>query len=95
MSIALNHSTLQPSEPIVSIMEDRALADVIRHTVMARQECCLESLLKAHPGFTWNQVFLEVDRMSRSGELLLKRTPSGEYHVTVPGLSAAECGQAA
>lgn len=95
MSMTLNYPVLQSSEPAGSVMDGLELADVIRRTVMAKQECCLESLLQAHPGFTWNQVFLEVDRMSRSGELLLKRTESGEYQVAVPGLSAAQCGEAA
>ncbi len=84
MSMTRNHPGLESSEPTVALMEGLELADAIRRTVMARRECGLESLLKAHPEFTWNQVFLEVDRMSRCGELRLKRTKSGEYNVTVP-----------
>ena len=95
MSMTLNHPAWQSSESVESILEGLELADAITRTVMARQECSLESLLQAHPGFTWNQVFLEVDRMSRNGELLLKRLESGEYNVTVPGLSTAQCGEVA
>jgi len=96
MSMTLNHPGLQSSEPpVVALKESLELADAIRRTVLARQECSLESLLQAHPGFTWNQVFLEVDRMSRNGELQLKRLESGDYNVTVPGLSMAQCGEAA
>jgi hypothetical protein len=95
MSTTLNHPPLQSSEQMGSIMETLGLTDAIRRTVIARQECCLDSLLTAHPYFTWNQVFLEVDRMSRSGELLLKRTSSGEYNVSVPGLAATHCAEAA
>ncbi|HWC51855.1 MAG TPA: hypothetical protein VG453_09205 [Nitrospira sp.] len=49
-----------------------------------RQVCDMEDLLEACPSYTWNQVFLEVDRLSRTGELRLFSKRAGEYTVTLP-----------
>lgn len=44
----------------------------------------LEELLHDLPFYTWNQVFLEVDRMSRTGELRLSVRGPGQYTVCLP-----------
>lgn len=52
--------------------------------VKRRQVCDMEDLVKGCPSFTWNQVFLAVDHLSRSGELRLLSKRSGVYTVTLP-----------
>jgi hypothetical protein len=52
--------------------------------VKHRQACDMEDLLEACSSFTWNQVFLEVDRLSRTGELRLFSRRAGVYTVTLP-----------
>ena len=52
--------------------------------VKARQECDLEELVRLCSSYTWNQIFSEVDRMSRSGELRLMPIGFGRYIVTLP-----------
>ena len=44
----------------------------------------MEELLQACDSYTWNQVFLEVDRLSRSGELCLLYKKDGDYAVRLP-----------
>jgi hypothetical protein len=44
----------------------------------------LEELLNDFPSYTWNQVFLEVDRMSRTGSLRLLSRGPGLYAVSLP-----------
>jgi hypothetical protein len=44
----------------------------------------LEELLNDFPSYTWNQVFLEVDRMSRTGSLRLLSRGPGLYAVCLP-----------
>ena len=41
------------------------IVQMVKH----RQACDMEDLLEACSSYTWNQVFLEVDRLSRNGEL--------------------------
>jgi hypothetical protein len=42
----------------------------------------IEELAWACPALTWNQVFLEVDRLSRAGHLELKAEGPGLYSVS-------------
>lgn len=88
MNVTLTHSPRRSSQLVESVEGQEELVDAIRHTVMTRQECCLDSLVMACSRFTWNQVFLEVDRMSRCGELQLKRIGRGKYNVSLPPRSA-------
>lgn len=43
--------------------------------------CDLEELVQECPGLTWNQVFLEIDRLSRAGSVVLSREGRGHYRV--------------
>ncbi len=52
--------------------------------VLANAERCLmEDLPHECPDLTWNQIFLELDRLSRNGEVMLQRSSAGEYVVTL------------
>ena len=56
------------------------IVQMVKH----RQACDMEDLLEACSSYTWNQVFLEVDRLSRTGELRLFSKRAGRYTVTLP-----------
>ena len=56
------------------------IVQMVKH----RQACDMEDLVDACPSYTWNQVFLEVDRLSRTGELRLFSRHAGKYTVTLP-----------
>ena len=43
----------------------------------------MEDLLQSCNAYTWNQVFLEVDRLSRTGELRLLYKRDGDYAVSL------------
>lgn len=43
--------------------------------------CLLEELVLNCPDLTWNQIFLEVDRLSRSGQLWLTLEGRGVYSI--------------
>jgi len=44
----------------------------------------MEDLLSECRNLTWNQVFVELDRLSRAGRIILKQQGRGHYTVT-PG----------
>ena len=46
--------------------------------------CDLEEVMRQCTGLSWNQVFLAVDRLSRSGEVMLVPRGRGSYTVTFP-----------
>jgi hypothetical protein len=46
--------------------------------------CELDDLVLSVPGLTWNQVFLEVDRLSRTGQVRVKALGEGTYTIWLP-----------
>lgn len=52
--------------------------------VRKNKMCDLDELILECASFSWTDVFLEVDRLSRSGELRLLSKKTGEYTVTLP-----------
>ena len=50
--------------------------------VLARSNgCLLEEIVHECSDLTWNQVFLELDRLSRTGEIQLRLRGPGQYAV--------------
>jgi len=47
------------------------LTDRILEAVAKAPGCRIEELVYVFPDFTWNQVFYEVNRLSRNGQLRL------------------------
>lgn len=44
-------------------------------------ECPLEGVVSLCPGLTWNQVFLAIDHLSRTGEVRIRLDASRTYWV--------------
>ena len=68
-------------------MIQKTIADRIIEEVVRSPGCLLEDLTQACPDLTWNQIFLEVDRLSRTGQLCLTRKGHGVYSVSLPNKS--------
>ena len=60
------------------------LSHRVLRVVHRRRECAIEELLQECSSYTWNQVFLEIDRLSRLGELCLRYKKHGDYAVRLP-----------
>lgn len=56
---------------------EHTIADRIIEVVSRSPGCLLEDLTLACPSLTWKQVFIEVDRLSRDGRLLLEQKGRG------------------
>ncbi len=48
------------------------------------RDCDMDQLAKNLPDLSWNQVFLEIDRLSREGEVLVLFRGSGRYTIRLP-----------
>ena len=59
-------------------------ADLIMEAIAHHPSCGLDELVMLCPDCTWNQIFLEVDRLSRCGHLRLVLIGPGRYAVAVP-----------
>ncbi len=58
---------------------DRILGEVQR-----TQGCDLDMLTKSLSDLSWSQVFLEVDRLSRDGQVLVTFNTRGLYMIRLP-----------
>ncbi len=56
----------------------------ILKAVRRAHTCDLDTLADSLPDLTWNQVFLEVDRLSRLGRIRVTAEGSGTYLIRLP-----------
>jgi len=66
-----------------TVLDQQTVEDCIIKMVSRHPDCLLEELPLECPDLTWSQVFLTVDRLSRTGQLLLARKGPGVYAVRV------------
>jgi len=57
-------------------MLNQGVAKQILEVVKAHPGCGLDELASLLPDFSWSEIFVEVDRMSRSGQLRLTKNGS-------------------
>ena len=60
------------------------LGRLLLRIVRKKKTCDLDELLGECTSHSWTQVFLEVDRLSRTGELCLSCKKAGVYIVSLP-----------
>jgi hypothetical protein len=60
------------------------VADRILDAVHGGPGCQLDDLVLRLPELTWNQVFLEVDRLSRTGQVRVTALGEGTYTIRLP-----------
>ena len=61
-----------------------SVTDRILGTVQHALECDLDMLTKSLSDLSWGQVFLEVDRLSRDGQVLVTLDTRGRYMIQLP-----------
>ena len=59
--------------------QELTVADRILKQVAQHPGCLIDDLDLGEPRATWNQIFLEVDRLSRAGHLRLRMEGRGRY----------------
>lgn len=67
-----------------AMAQSTTLVDRIVGVVAGHPGCCLDEVAMYCSDLTWNQIFLEVDRLSRSGVMKLALAGPGRYTVTLP-----------
>ena len=55
------------------------VTDRVLGTVQRAHGCDLDTLTNSLSDLSWGQVFLEVDRLSREGQILVTRGTGGRY----------------
>ena len=65
-------------------MKESELTSKIIKAVSQHPGCLLDEVVTDCPHYTWNQVFLQVDQMSRNGQIRLARSKNGHYSLWLP-----------
>jgi hypothetical protein len=60
------------------------VTDRILGAVQRMHGCDLDTLTNSLSDLSWSQVFLEVDRLSRKGQVLVTRDTGGRYVIRLP-----------
>jgi len=60
------------------------VTDRILGAVQRTQGCDLDTLTNSLSDLSWSQVFLEVDRLSREGQVLVTFRTGGRYMIRLP-----------
>jgi hypothetical protein len=60
------------------------VTDRILRAVKRAHRCDLDVLAISLPELTWNQVFFEIDRLSRNGEVVVTFDTGGRYMIQLP-----------
>ena len=68
--------------------QSRDVEAAIIEELERRGPCTMDELLQALPGYSWNQLFMTVDRLSRTARVRLQRPTRLEYQVSVASHSA-------
>jgi hypothetical protein len=66
------------------MIQHMTVEDLLIDIVHRTHGCDLEEVMRQSANFTWNQVFLAVDRLSRNGEIVLMPRDRGLYTLTFP-----------
>jgi hypothetical protein len=59
------------------------IEEAIVDTLQRRGPCCLEDVVTSLPNFSWGEVFLAVDRLSRDGWVSLLDLGCSAYQITL------------
>lgn len=57
---------------------------LILEAVRGAPGCLLEEMVMSCPELSWNAIFLEVDRLSRTGRLLVRSADQGRFLLDLP-----------
>ena len=60
------------------------VTDRILDEVQRTHGCDLDMLTKSLSDLSWSQVFLEVDRLSRDGQVMVTSDTGGRYMIRLP-----------
>jgi len=60
------------------------VTDRILGQVQRTHGCDLDMLTKSLSDLSWSQIFLEVDRLSREGQVQVTLDPGGRYMIRLP-----------
>lgn len=74
----------------------KSVEEAVVETLQRSGTCCLDDVVTYLPNFSWGEVFLAVDRMSRDGRVSLLQLGCSTYQIILRSqfsLSSSTSGQ--
>lgn len=65
------------------MMHAQDIDQAILHDLTAHGSCQVDDMVERLAGFTWNQVFSAIDRLSRDGTVALQRPARFGYEISI------------
>jgi len=59
------------------------IEEAVVETLQRSGPCCLDDVVTYLPNFSWGEVFLAVDRMSRDGRVVLRQLGYLTYEISL------------
>ncbi len=59
------------------------IEEAVVETLQSSGPCCLDDVVTYLPNYSWGEVFLAVDRMSRDGRVSLLQLGCSTYQITL------------
>ena len=59
------------------------IEEAVVETLQRSGPCCLDDVVTYLPNFSWGEVFLAVDRMSRDGRVVLRQLGYSAYQISL------------
>ena len=66
---------------VATMTVEGATGNRVLEEVVKTPGCLLEDVIRACPDLSWNQILLEVDRLSRTGRIALKLEEAGCHRI--------------
>ncbi len=60
-----------------------SIEEAVVETLQKSGPCCLDDIVTCLPNFSWGEVFVAVDRMSRDGRVSLRQLGYSTYQITL------------
>lgn len=67
----------------MSVAAEIGLGERIIALIASMPGCQIEDLVKAAPDLSWNQIFGEIDQLSRTGRILVTLRGRGDYMLSL------------
>ncbi len=79
MTVCTDQVSRKAAGPGGGLSAEERVLEVLR----ASGEKTMEQLTASLPDVSWTQMFLAIDRLSRSGKVILRRTAPGDYRASL------------
>ena len=73
IALCMAQATHTEEQGVIQMAIEKPITDRIFECLQGAEECEFEALVARYPQFTWNELFQEVSRLNRTGQVTITR----------------------